>query len=309
MRRYLVSRLAQGVIVILMAVLVTFVLTSVIGNPIDALVGSRADAATRARLAHERGYDHTIVQQFGDYVAGAVRGDFGTSYQQSDRSAIGLVADALPYTAILVLAAMATSCLLGVPVALLSVLRRGSRSEIVLRRLLMTLQGVPQFYVALLLVLVFAIDLQVLPSIGIDSGPASYVLPVLALSLPLGSSIARLLRSELLDVLGSEFVTALRAKGLTRREIVFGHAMRNALPSVVTYLGLQVGDLIAGTVLVEAVFAIPGLGSLALSATDTRDLPVLQAVILTIATGYVLANLSADLTVRTLDPRLREARG
>jgi ABC-type dipeptide/oligopeptide/nickel transport system permease component len=206
----------------------------------------------------------------------------------------------------LVFGAVIVASALAVPVALLSLLRRESLLDLVLRRTLMVLQGLPEFFVGLVLVLVFAVSLAWLPSFG-ASGPAWYVLPIAALAIPLMSSLARLLRAQLLGILHEEFVTALRARGLGPREIVLRHGLRNALPPLIAYLALQLGWLVGGTVIVEVVFGIPGLGELAISATRDRDITVIQAVVVTVAVGYVGFNLLADLIVYTIDPRVRAA--
>ena len=199
---------------------------------------------------------------------------------------------------------MFLACAVAIPVSILSVLRRESLADRTLRRGLALAQGVPEFWLALLLVLLFSVTLGWLPSIG-ASGLDSYVLPVLALSIPLMSTIVRIVRSHLLDVLGMDFVTALRAKGLTTREIVYRHALRNALAPFITFLALQLGWLVGGTILVENVFSWPGLGSLMVSATQVRDLTVIEASVVLVATAYVVLNLLADLAVAAIDPRVR----
>jgi ABC-type dipeptide/oligopeptide/nickel transport system permease component len=303
MRRLFITRLPQGFAVILGAVIIGFLLANVLGNPLDGL--TQIDPATRKAIAHERGFDQPVLTRFADYLGGLAVGDFGFSYQQTTRSALGIVAEALPYTAILVGASMLLAGLVAIPVGVLAILRRGSLSDRVLRPSLILLQGIPEFLLGLILVAIFSIGLHWLPSIGVDDGVSSYVLPVLALSIPLMSTLTRLTRAELRQVLDPEFVTALRGKGLTYREIVLHHGVRNAIPPVVTFLALQLGWLVSGTILVEAVFGIPGIGSLALNATNHRDLPVLAALIIITAIAYVLLNLLADIIVAGIDPRVR----
>jgi peptide/nickel transport system permease protein len=304
MKRYVAGRVGQGAIVVLGAVVVSFVLTSLTGNAVDAL-GTGFGAETRRRLIVEYGFDRPLPARFLDYMGHALRGDFGRSFR-SQEPAISLVLHALPYTLLLVGATMVVACAVALPTAVHSVLHLGSRADVGLRRLLMLLQGLPEFYVGLMLVLVFAVTLGWLPSLG-GSGPASYVLPVVALSLPLMSTLTRLVRSQLLDVLDGEFVAALRAKGLTQREIVVRHGLPNALSPLIAYLALQTGWLLGGTVIVEYVFGIPGIGQLVIASSAQRDLNVLQAIVVVVATGYVLLNLLADLAVHAIDPRLRGA--
>jgi peptide/nickel transport system permease protein len=302
---YVGGRIAQGSLVVLGAVAISFLLVNLTGNAVDAL-GTGVDPETRERLIAEYGFDRPFHERFADYVAGVLQADFGQSFR-APTPALERVLDALPYTATLVALTSALACAVAIPVALHSVLRRGTLLDVGVRRAFMLAQGLPEFFVGLVLILVFAVVLGWLPSFGVD-GPRAYVMPVVALALPLLSTLTRLLRSQLLDVLGMEFVTALRAKGLTRREIVLRHAFPNALPPLITYLALQLGWLLGGTVIVEVVFGIPGIGLLAVTATESRDLSVIQAIVVTVAVGYVALNLLADLAVYALDPRVRAAR-
>lgn len=305
MPRFIAARVGQGLLVIFGAVTVSFVLVNLSGNAVDAL-GTNVSPAARAQLIHEYGFDRPFLTRFADYLGGVAHGSFGNSFRGAT-PAMSLVLDGLPYTLTLVLGTMLVACAVAVPLAVLSVLRRGSLLDRGLRRTFMVLQGLPEFFLGVVLVLIFAVSLQALPSFGAN-GPESYVLPIAALSLPLISTLTRLMRSQLLDVMGREFIVALRARGLTQRQIVFGHAVRNAAPAMVTYLALQSGWLVGGTIIIESVFGIPGIGQLAISATGTRDLNVIQAVVVTVACIYVLLNLLADVTVYRLDPRVRARR-
>lgn len=300
--RYAGSRLAQGVLVVLGAVIISFALINLSGNAVDAL-GTSLDPSTRAQLLSEYGLDRPLPERFGAYLVGAMHGDFGQSFRGTD-SARGLVLNALPYTLLLVSISLVVACAVALPVALHSVLRRQSMADRLVRRGFMLMQGLPEFFIALLLVLVFAVNLGWLPSVGI-SGASSYVLPVIALSLPLLSTLTRLVRSQLLTVLGMDFVTALQARGISGGRIVLRHALRNALPPLITYLALQVGWLLGGTLIVEVVFGIPGIGQLAVSAAQQRDLNVVAAVVVIAASAYVVLNLVADLLVFMVDPRIR----
>jgi ABC-type dipeptide/oligopeptide/nickel transport system permease component len=305
MRRYLAVRLGQGVLVIFGAITISFVLASVSGNPVDARY-TNASVGVRNQLIHQYGYDRPLLTRYVSYVGGVVHGDFGRSLGDV-APPLSRVADALPYTLLLVAGATLVASLAAIGVGTLAVLRRASRLEVLTRRGLMVLQGIPEFFAALVLVLVFAVGLGWLPSFGVAE-PRSFILPIVALALPLLSTLTRLVRAQLLDILGMDFVTALRAKGLAERDIVLRHAMRNAAPPLITYLALQVGWLLGGTIIVEVVFGIPGIGSLAVAATRSRDLPVVQAVVVTVAVGYVVLNLAADAVVLAIDPRARRKR-
>lgn len=305
MTRYVFTRIVQGLVVVFGAITITFVMAAIAGNPVDAKFNG-LPPEIRARLVHQLGYDRPIPARFVAYLADVVHGSFGPSLS-SPRSPLALVAAGLPYTLVLVLGAMLLACSVAVPCAVFGAIHRQSRLDTWIRRVLMVLQGLPEFFIGLLLVLIFAVALDWLPSFGI-AGPASYVLPIVALSLPLMSTLTRLLRAQLLDILGMDFVIAMRAKGLSERDIVLRHGMRNAGPPMITYLALQLGWLLGGTIFVEVVFGIPGIGSLIVLATRSQDIAVVQAVVVTVAVGYVLLNLLADLAVYAVDPRVRSAR-
>lgn len=302
MARFIGIRLVQGLVVVFGAATISFLLTSVSGNAIDARY-TNLDSVTRARLMHQYGYDQPLPERYLHYLGNVLHGDFGPSSGVST-SPLSSVLHALPYTLLLVASAIVLATTIAVLVATFSAIRRDSAIASFARRTLMVLQGIPEFFVGLLLVLVFAVQLGWLPSFGIDQ-PDSWILPVIALTVPLISTLARLTRSQLLDVLGRDFVIALRAKGLSEREIILRHGLRNAAPSLITYLGLQLGWLLGGTIIVEVVFGIPGIGLLAVSSARVRDVATVQAVVVVVAAGYVLLNLLADLAVYALDPRIR----
>jgi peptide/nickel transport system permease protein len=302
--RYVAGRIAQGVVVVLGAITISFFLANLTGNAIDA-IGINLGAEARERLIEEYGFDRPVLERFAEYFLGALQGDFGESFR-APVPALERVAEALPYTATLVFLAIVAACAAAVPTAIYSVLNRDSRTDRTIRRSFMLVQGLPEFFIGLVLILVFAVVLGWLPSFGVD-GPTGYVLPVIALALPLLSTLTRLIRSQLIDVMGMEFVVALRAKGLRSRQIVLRHALKNALPPLITYLALQLGWLLGGTFIVEVVFGIPGIGQLAVSATEARDLSVIQAIVVVVAAAYVIFNLLADMAVYAIDPRVRTA--
>lgn len=301
--RYIAGRLVQGVVVVLLSICVSFILVHVSGNPALIIGGGRLSPEDLQALERTLGYDRPLLEQFTQYFTGVLRADFGISYR-SRSSALIPVIDALPTTLVLVATTVAFALTLGVPTALFSILQRDSRIDRIIRRILIALSGIPDFWLALMLLLLFAATLRVLPSFGFN-GPASLVLPATALALPLIPTVVRLLRGELLDVMNRPFIAALRARGLTERELVTRHAIRNVLPPTVTFLALQLGWLLGGTLVIESIFGWGGIGSLALDAVNTRDLPVVQALVVVTATTFVVANLLTDLFVLWIDPRAR----
>lgn len=302
--RFLGSRLAQGVVVVLGAVIISFGLTSLIGNPADVLANPQFSTPETARqIKHVLGYDQPVAERFARYLVRVVQGDLGTSYRSGD-SAAGLVAAALPYTLMLVGGAMVLATLVAVPAAVLSVLRQGGWCDRIVRRVIIVGQGVPDYWLGLLLTLVFAVELHALPSVGY-SGFSSLILPTIAMAVPFTATLMRLVRAQLLDVMGLDFVTTLRSKGQSDLRIVTVHGMRNALPQVVTFLALQTGIIIGSSLVVETAFGWPGMGSLLINAVGARDVAVVQAVIICVGVCFVALNLLADVIVLALDPRIR----
>lgn len=300
---YIGSRLLQGLFVVLGAVTVGYFLINAGGNPIASLATRQLTAAQRQALIEQYGFDVPLVPRFFHYLGNAVTGDLGQSFRSED-SAAGLVLAALPRTGLLVATTIAVALAIAVPLAIFCVLRRNSRGDRVVQRTLVGLQGVPDFWFALLLVLLFSVQLGWLPSI--DNGtPQAIVLPVAALTLPLLATLVRIYRGEMLEVLSGDFVAAMRARGLHNRDIVVRHAAPNALPGLITFIALQIGWLLGGTLVVETVFGWQGIGSLAITAVSNNDLPVLEALIIMTAIAYVLLSLAADLLLFVLDPRIR----
>lgn len=307
MLRYALSRVLQGLLVLFGAVVISFVLTNLSGSPADVIGGNILPPDVRREIAAQLGYDEPLLVRLGEYLVNVAQGDLGVSYR-GGTPALTMVLDALPNTVILVAGAIAAALLVAIPLSVFSVLRRGSAADRHLRNILMLLGSLPDYWVGLVLVLLLSVNLALLPSIGFD-GVSSLVLPVLALALPIIPAFVRLLRGSLLDVAEQDFVTGLRAKGFTEREIVVRHGLKNASVPFITLLALQIGWLLGGTIVVEVVFAWPGVGSLLIDAVAVRDIAPVQATVVVLACAYVLLNLAADLVVALIDPRIRMESG
>jgi ABC-type dipeptide/oligopeptide/nickel transport system permease component len=303
--RFLASRLGQSALVVIGAVLISFVLVSLSGNAIRAHALLLTPEQT-AELERQLGFDRPLLERFVEYLGNVLHGDFGESLRFST-PALNLVTGALPNTLLLVGCGLAAALAVGMPAALYGAARPGSRADRAIGRVMSVFQGVPEFWLGLMLAIVFSVQLGWFPSTGFD-GPSSVVLPTIAIATPMLPAVYRLLRGELLDVMQHDFVEALRIKGLSERQVVVRHALRNALPGFVTYLILQSGYLIGGTLIVEVVFGWPGIGTLMVDAARERDLGVVQAVVVVVACAYVALNLLADLLVLWLDPRVRTGR-
>jgi len=304
--RYVAGRLGQGLLVLFGAVTASFILVHATGNPATVLAGGQLPPAQVKALSAQLGYDRPLIDQYLSYLGHAVRGDFGNSFRYGT-GAVGTVLTALPNTLILIGISLAAAIAISVGVAVASVLRQGGWADRLWRPAMSALQGIPDFWIALILVLIFSVRLHLLPSLGFN-GARTLILPCTALALPMLASFTRLLRGSLLDFTGSDIALALRARGLTRREIVIHHGMRNAMVTFVSYVALQAGWLVGGTLIVETIFAWPGIGTMLIGAVNSRDLTVIQATVVIIALAFTLLNLLADLAVIWLDPRIGRER-
>jgi len=303
--RYVGARLGQGILVLYGAVTVSFLLIHATGNPATILAGGILPPAQLRALSARLGYNRPLLDQYGLYIAHVIRGNFGDSFRYGT-PAISSVITALPNTLLLVGISLAAAIVISVVIATSSVLSTSGWSDRVWRPAVLAVQGIPDFWIALILVWVFSVKFGVLPSLGFD-GPESLIMPCTALTLPMLASFTRLLRVRLLDFTNSDVAVALQTRGLTRREIVLHHALRNSMPTFVSYVALQSGWLIGGTIIVETIFSWPGIGSLLLAAVLARDLTVIQAVVVVIAVAFTVFNLLADLAVLWLDPRIVRA--
>lgn len=304
--RYVAGRLGQGVLVLFGAVTASFILVHLTGNPATVLAGGQLPPAQVRALSEQLGYNRPLIDQYLSYLGHAVQGDFGNSFRYGT-GAVSTVLTALPNTLILIGISLAAAIAISVAVASASVLHEGGWSDRLWRPVMSALQGIPDFWIALILVLILSVKLRWLPSLGF-AGPSSLIMPCIALTLPMLASFTRLLRGSLLDFTGSDIALALRARGLTRREIVIHHGMRNAMVTFVSYVALQAGWLVGGTLIVETIFAWPGIGTMLLGAVQSRDLTVIQATVVIIAVAFTLLNLLADLAVIWLDPRIGRER-
>ncbi len=300
----LVGRRLLGTLPTLLGVLVVaFLLLNVApGDPVAAMVGERADAATIARLRAELRLDDPLPARFGHYVWGIVRGDLGRSYITARPIAQDLK-ERFPKTAELALAAMTLAALAGITLGVLSAVRPGGAFDRI--AMLLSYLGVsfPVYWVGLLLILVFAVALRWLPPSG-SGGLAYVVLPALTLGMRSIAFLGRMTRAAMLDVLSSDFIRTARAKGLGSRAVILRHGFRNALIPVITVLGLDTGNYLTGSILTETIFGWPGLGRYVLSAIEKRDLPAIQGSILFMSVVFVLVNLVTDLLYAKADPRI-----
>ena len=324
MRVYILRRLIGIVPTVLMITFVVFVMIqSVPGDPVVALLGDAYTEEDAVRVRAEYGLDKPLLVQYGIWVGKLAQGDWGTSIL-SGRPVLRDVMIRLPVTLELIVLSMGVALLIAVPAAIIGALRQNTWADYTATTIAMIGVSIPEFFIGVLLLLVFSIGLGgLLPSSGWVYLPGTcqtvicaaglwgnvqYVLmPAFALGVGRAAILTRLLRASMLEVIRSEYVTTARAKGLSERPIVFKHALKNALIPTVTVMGLQIGFLIGGAIVVETLFAMPGLGTFGIDAILARDYQQVQGFALLTAFAFVVMNLLVDLTYTFLDPRIRYA--
>lgn len=300
---FVLGRTVYAVSLLLGVATVVFALIHLGGDPLTGLVPPGSSPEQTASLRRHYGLDRSIPEQYLTFLGRAARGDLGESWRQ-DRPALDAVLERLPATLALATTAIALAVIAGGGLALLSAIwpRRGVGSVVTL---LATLgQAMPGFWLGTVLIVIFAVRLGWLPPSG-SEGPRSLILPAVTLAIAPAAVVARLLGSSLRETLRGEFVRTAHGKGLRPAAVVFRHALRNAIVPTLAYVGVQIGFLLGGAIVVEAVFAYPGLGRLALGAVADRDIPLIQAVVVVVAALIVAVNLAVEVVSRWLDPRLR----
>jgi len=305
MQRYIVRRVLQGVVVLFVLALVVFALARVTGNPADLLLAEDATAEDRAHLLKALGLDRPVHEQLVLFIKGALHGDLGQSIRYR-KPAVEVFFDRLPNTLTLVPLALAAAIVVSIPLGLLAAVYRGTFIDRVCGTIAVLGIATPSFWLGIVLIYVFSIQLGWLPSARMG-GPSHYVLPVITLAAFLVAGMMRLVRSSVLEVLESEFVKLARIKGLSQTVVIWKHCLRNALIPVVTLFGVFFALLVTGAIVTETVFAWPGVGRLTYEAVIFRDYPLLQAVILLKAIIVLGVNLAVDVLYAYLDPRVRYA--
>ncbi len=319
MLAFVVRRLLQAVVVMLVVALIAFMLFNFVGDPVNQMVGLDTSAEDRLRLRESLGLNDPYRVQFARFVWDALHLDFGVSYQFK-KPVTDLIAERFPATIELSIASALVSLAFGIPMGIYTALHRQSW----LSKLFLTVSlvgiSLPTFLIGILLIFVFAVNFRVLPSFGrgevVDlgfwttglltpSGLRALVLPAITLGLFQMALIMRLVRAEMLEVLRTDYIKFARARGLTNRAVHFGHALRNTLIPVITIAGLQLGSIIAFAIITETVFQWPGMGLLFLKGVQNADIPIMSAYLLLVAAIFVTINLIVDLLYVAVDPRIR----
>jgi peptide/nickel transport system permease protein len=305
MKRYIVQRLLQGVVLLFMVAAIVFFLGRLTGNPVDLMLPEGSTPEDRIALIKTLGLDGPLYQQFLIFIGNALNGDLGTSIRMREPT-VDVFFSRLPNTLAIIPWAILFAVAVGIPLGVVAALNRGNIVDRAAGALAVLGIATPSFWLGVVLIFVFSVELGWLPS-GRMGGPEHYVLPVITLGSFLIAGFMRLVRSSMLDVMGSEFVKLARIKGLNEGVVVWKHCLRNALIPVLTLWGVFVGNLITGAIIVETVFAWPGVGRLTYEAVIYRDFPLLQAIIILKAMLILLINLTVDILYAYVDPRIRLA--
>ena len=319
---FIISRIGNAIMVMLAVAMLAFLIFGLAGDPVELMANEQMTQEDRDNLRERLGLNDSTATQFLRFVADAARGDFGISYRNG-QDVLKLIGERFPATLELVLVATLISLVAGIPLGVLTAIKRGKWYTEALQFISIVGVSLPSFVVGILLILVFSVILGWFPSFGrgevvqigwwstgllTPSGRAALILPAVALSLYQITLILRLVRAEMLEVLRSDFVKFARARGIPRWRIHFRHALRNCLMPVVTMTAMNVGSLIAFALITETVFQWPGMGMLFIQAVTFLDIPVMAAYLCIISFIFVALNTLVDITYAVIDPRLRDAR-
>jgi peptide/nickel transport system permease protein len=322
MLAFILRRLLQGVIVMLVVGFIAFSLFNFVGDPVSLMLPPEATQADREAMRTALGLDKPFYQQFATFLGNAVQGNFGISLRLG-RPVSTLLVERLPATLELAMTAALIALFVGIPVGVYTALKRDSWFSRVLLTTSLVGVSLPNFLIGIFLILIFAVWLGVLPSFGrgdtvaigpwttgflTTSGAKALILPAVTLSFFPLTLIMRLVRAEMLEVLRTDYIKFARARGLRNRSVNFGHALKNTLVPVITIMGLQTGALLAFSIITETVFQWPGMGLLIIQAIQFVDIPIMSSYLVLIALFFVLINLVVDLLYYVVDPRLRVER-
>ena len=305
MQRYILIRLVQAIFVLLMVSIIIFGLARAAGNPVDVILPLEAGPEAREKAIKLWGLDKPLPEQYWIFLSNAVQGDFGNSIiKWPGKSAMGLVGERLVNSLQLVLTGLVLAAIMAVILGVVTAAMKDTPVDYIGKIFALIGQSAPAFWIGLILIWVFAVELDWFPTSG-KGGIKHMVLPVITLGWFEVASIMRLVRSSMLDTLDSEYVKLARIKGVPEWKVIWKHCLRNAGIAPLTYFGAIAGQLVTGSVIVETVFAWPGIGLLIIQATLIRDFQVVQAVAMVVALGFVMLNLTVDILYGYLDPRIR----
>lgn len=305
---YIVKRIGQTLIVIFGISLITFILLQVVpGDPVALMLDHRADPDTIAAVRHQLGLDIPLSQQYINFITGLAHFNFGNSYF-SKEPVLLLLTRAFHVTIKLAGISFLFAVIIGITCGVVSALNRGTWIDSGLMTFSIFGVSAPSFWIAILLQIIFGLKLNLLPISGFDT-PVAYILPSIALGTRYAGSIARITRTSMLDVIRQDYIRTARAKGVKQQGIIIHHALKNAMIPIITLIGNELGNMLTGSMLIEKVFSIPGIGKLAVDSMANRDLPLLEGTVIYIAMVFVLVNLLVDISYAFIDPRIRFSKG
>jgi peptide/nickel transport system permease protein len=305
MASYIIRRLLQSVFVIFGVVTAVFIITNMTGDPVQLMLGETSSQEDIERLRADLGLDDPLYVQYFRFLGDAVRGDFQDSLRFGGFSSMELVLDRYPRTIALAVCALVLSVTFSIILGTIAAVRRGGLVDQGVMLLALLGQSIPNFWLGLMLILVFAVHLGWFPSQGFESNWKFFILPTITLGAAGMARLTRLTRSGMLDVLGADYIRTARAKGLSNGPVVMRHAFKNTAIPLVTVIGLDFGNLLAGAIITEQIFNWNGVGQLLVTSISGRDFPVVQAAVFIIAASFVLINLAVDIIYTWLDPRIR----
>ena len=303
MKTYLARRLLQSLLVLFGVSFVVFFILHLTGDPALVLLPPDASAGDVQRFREAMGFNDPFIVQYGRFLSGALRGDFGQSVRHGE-PAFTLVVERMPATFELAGAALGVALVLAIPAGIISAVRRNTMLDYVSTVVALLGQSMPTFWLGIMLILVFSVQFNLLPSSG-RGGLAHLILPAITLGLFTTARITRLTRSGMLEALNQDYIRTARAKGVGGPPVIWKHALKNAAIPIVTIVGIELGTLLGGSVITETIFAWPGVGRLSVQAIYNRDYRVVQAAVFLLSTTFVLVNLVVDMLYTYLDPRIR----
>ncbi|MCU0899214.1 MAG: ABC transporter permease [Cypionkella sp.] len=300
---FLFKRFLQALLVLIGVSFSTFIVAHMTGDPVELMARENATLEDKQALREFLGLDRPLAEQYLSFVGKALQGDLGYSFVQQ-APVTQLIAERLPATLLLAAAGFVLALLISVPLGIIIALKRNTVWDVVVTALAMIGQAAPGFWIGLMLVVLFAVELKLLPVSGYG-GPLYLVLPAITLALQSAARLTRLVRASMLEVLNADYIRTARSKGLRERTILFIHAFRGAMIPVVTMAGLELAELVSGAFITETIFAWPGVGRLAVNAVYQRDFPLIQGVVLMAAAFFVIINFLVDVLYVVIDPRVK----
>ncbi|MEZ4521687.1 MAG: ABC transporter permease [Thermomicrobiales bacterium] len=305
MATYITRRLLQSLFVIWGVITAVFIITNLTGDPVDLMLGETSSQEDIERLRADLGLDDPLYVQYFRFLGDAVQGDFQESLRFGGFSSMEIVLDRYPRTIALAGCALILSVVFSITLGTIAAVRRGGLIDQGVMLLALFGQAVPNFWLGIMLILVFAVNFGWLPSSGYELSWKYFILPTITLAVAGMARLTRLTRSGMLDVFSADYIRTARAKGLEDRSVVMGHAFKNTAIPLVTVIGLDFGNLLAGAIITEQIFVWNGVGQLLVDSINARDFPVVQAAVFIIAASFVLINLIVDILYTWLDPRIR----